>query len=261
MTNTEWRDTDDPARDARVAAVLSAAAAPVEPGPLPGEDAALAAFGAGHRRPGRKRMRSLVPFKTGLAAAVGAGVLFTGGVAAAATTGSLPDPAQQTVQTALAHVGITVPGPNEHAGDHPNEHAFEKSGTAADGTTDETSTDGTSDETTTSQTTTDRQDSTDGQGKGTTISDLAKQDYPTGLDRGTAVSTEASGGKRQAGADHGQATGHQSSTDHPTAGDHPSKTDHPKGDDQNSTEAEPGDGAGSSSTGAQHSAGGTSHRP
>jgi len=200
-------------------------------------------------------MRSLVPFKTGLAAAVGAGVLFTGGVAAASTTGSLPDPAQQTVQTALAHVGITVPGPNEHAGDHPNEHATEKSGNAADGTTDETSTDGTTDETTTSQTSTDQQDSTDGPTKGKTISDLAKQDYPTGLDRGTAVSTEASGGKSQAGADHGQATDHPSKADHPTAGDHPN------GDDQDSTETEQGDDAGSNGTGAQHSAGGTSHRP
>lgn len=254
MTNTERRDIDDPARDARVAAVLSAAAAPVEPGPLPGEDAALAAFGAVHRRPGRKRMRSLVPFKTGLAAAVGAGVLFTGGVAAAATTGSLPDPAQQTVQTALAHVGITVPGPNEHAGDHPNDHAFEKSGNAADGTTDETSTDGTTDETTTTQTSTDEQDATEGQGKGSDISKLAKSDYDNGLQRGIAVSTEASNHKSQAGQ-HGQATTHPTSTDHPTADDHPT------GDQQNSTETEPGDGAGASSTGAQHSAGGTSHRP
>ena len=110
MTNIERRDIDDPEQDARVTAVLSAAAAPVEPGPLPGEEAALAAFGAVHHRSGRKRMRSLVPFKTGLAAAVGAGVLFTGGVAAAATTGSLPDPAQSAMQTVLGGMGITVPG-------------------------------------------------------------------------------------------------------------------------------------------------------
>ncbi|HET7356022.1 MAG TPA: hypothetical protein VFJ09_05025 [Nocardioidaceae bacterium] len=268
MTNIEWRDIDDPAPDARVAAVLSAAAAPVEPGPLPGEEAALAAFGAVHRRSGRNRMRSLVPFKTGLAAAVGAGVLFTGGVAAAATTGSLPDPAQQTVQTALAHVGITVPGPNEHAGDHPNEHANLKSGNAAD---HPTSTDGTTDETTTetnTETNTDQQDATDGQTKGSEISDLAKQDFPTGLDRGIEVSGKASNEKSQAGEDHGQAADHPTSTDQPT-GDQTDSTDTEQSGDEQSSDEQSGDTedggdaaqstAGTASSG--HSTGGTSHRP
>jgi len=253
MTNIERRDIDDPAQDARVAAVLSAAAAPVEPGPLPGEEAALAAFGAVHHRSGRKRMRSLVPFKTGLAAAVGAGVLFTGGVAAAATTGSLPDPAQSAMQTVLGGMGITVPGPNEHAGDHPNEHATLKDASSGDHVP---STDGTTDETT-SQTSADQQDSTDGQGKGSTISPLAKSTDTTGIDKGSLVSKTASGDKSQAG-DHGQAT------NHPTSNDHPTSTDHPDAGSQDSTDPEQsGDGgqstAGDASSG--HSTGGTSHRP
>lgn len=254
MTNIERRDIDDPAQDAWVDAVLSAAAAPVEPGPLPGEEAALAAFGAVHRRSGRKRMRSLVPFKTGLAAAVGAGVLFTGGVAAAATTGSLPDPAQSAMQTVLGGMGITVPGPNEHAGDHPNEHATLKDASSGDHVP---STDGTTDTTTTTQTSTDQQDSTDGQGKGSTISPLAKSTDTTGIDKGSAVSTAASGGKSQAG-DHGQATSHPTSTDHPTS------TSHPAAGTQDSTDTEQSGDAGQSTAGdasSGHSTGGTSHRP
>ena len=49
--------------------------------------------------------------------------LFAGGTAAAAATGSLPVPAQSAVSGALAHVGVSVPGPNSHA----NPHATDKS--------------------------------------------------------------------------------------------------------------------------------------
>lgn len=220
MTDTESRYVDDPAQDARVAALLSAATAPVEPGPLPGEDAALAAFGADHHRSGRPHMRSsLVSFKAGLAAAVGAGVLLTGGAAAAAT-GSLPAGAQTTAQSVLGSLGINVPGPNSQ---NANDHAGQQQGQSADHvptpTTDETATSQGEDQTTDDQSST---DPTDSQGQGSEISKLATTTTLTGVDKGAAISTQASGGKSQAGADHSQAGTDESQTgaDHSQAGDH-----------------------------------------
>lgn len=53
-------------------------------------------------------------------------------------------------------------------------------------------------------------------GKGAVISDKAKNDGNTGVDKGADVSSAASNGKSRAGQDH------PSSTDRPTATDHPS---------------------------------------
>lgn len=111
MDIREWRGDERPAQDEPVASVLRAAAAPSEPGPQPGEEAALAAFRATHQTLGRTPMRS-TRMKAAFAAAVSAGVLLTGGIAAAAVTGTLPG---------AAHVGISP----DHAtgGEHANEHA------------------------------------------------------------------------------------------------------------------------------------------
>jgi hypothetical protein len=121
MLTQRRRQNQEPAPDQRVRALLAVAAAPDEPGPVPGEAAALAAFREAHpvrpgsraaRRPRRTAARTLA------AAAVGAGVLLTGGMAAAAT-GSLPAQAQQQAHTILARVGVSVPsGPAQHAGQH-----------------------------------------------------------------------------------------------------------------------------------------------
>jgi len=242
MTDTEGRYVDDPAQDARVAALLAAAAAPVEPGPLPGEDVALAAFGAVHRDSGRHHMRSsLVSFKAGLAAAVGAGVLLTGGAAAAAT-GSLPDAAQSTAQSVLGNLGISVPGPNSQ---HANEHATPPHGASGSHvpttTTDET---GSPSQATSDQEQADDQstDPTDGQTKGSKISQLATSTTSTGVDKGKLISSTASGDKSQAGQ-HGKAVA-------PEAGDH-SQT----GADHSQA------GADHSQTGADHSQPGTQHQP
>jgi len=113
------RDSDDPALDPRVRAVLDAAAVPAETaGPLPGEDEALAAFRASRQCTKRPSMLSrLVSAKTVVASAIGTGVLLAGGVGAAAA-GVLPNPAQDTVSTWLEPVGISVP-----RGDRADENA------------------------------------------------------------------------------------------------------------------------------------------
>jgi hypothetical protein len=55
--------------------------------------------------------------KAAVAAATFAALL-AGGTAAAAVTGSLPNPAQSAVSGALAHVGVSVPGSSSHADGH-----------------------------------------------------------------------------------------------------------------------------------------------
>lgn len=110
MTKHRARTSDEPALDPRVRELFAAAAAPVETtSPLPGEDEALAAF---RRSPQRTRMSSRLPApvsaRAAVAAALGAGLLLTGGFGAAAA-GILPGPAQQTASTVLKTVGISVP--------------------------------------------------------------------------------------------------------------------------------------------------------
>jgi hypothetical protein len=117
--------------------------------------------------------RSFMPFALSrlrlTAALVAAGLACSAGLASA---GALPGAAQEVASEMLAKVGISVPGPNEHAGDHPSvrgksaeEHA--------------------------------------GRGKGSEISELATTTELTGVEKGAAISTVASNGKSQAGQ-HGQ---------------------------------------------------------
>lgn len=127
MDIREWRGDERLAQDEPVASLLRAAAAPSEPGPQPGEDAALAAFRATRQTIGRTPMRS-TKMKAAFAAAVSAGVLLTGGIAAAAT-GTLPGADQLGFGTHENAVG----------GDHANDHADTR-GVSADhvGDSDET---------------------------------------------------------------------------------------------------------------------------
>lgn len=110
----------------RLAALLAAAAAPSDAGPQPGETVVLDAFrelvteAAGtpslvrrHSVRGHRR-RAIVIASASTVAMLASGV-------AAAATGSLPGAAQQTAKTVLGTLGVHVPGPNAHAGNHPNE--------------------------------------------------------------------------------------------------------------------------------------------
>jgi hypothetical protein len=108
-----------------------------------------------------------------VAAVLAGGVTLGGGVAAAAT-GSLPDAAQQIAKDTLDNVGMTVPGPEESAGDDAAErgNADHPSGKPAD---------------------------TANSGKGEEISELARTTSEEGADKGELISSTASDGASQAG--------------------------------------------------------------
>jgi hypothetical protein len=106
-----------------------------------------------------------------------------------AFAGSLPGAAQDVASSMLAKVGITVPGPNDHAGTHPSVRGI-SSPDVADAARPKP-------ESTSSE--------PSGQGKGSEISQLATTTDLTGVEKGAAISTLASGSKSQA-AQHGEAT-------------------------------------------------------
>ncbi len=123
----------------------------------------------------------------------GAALVATSGLAYA---GALPGAAQDTAKGVLAGLGVTVPGPNQHAGTHPDTrgHSAAAPGHAA---TAGTGTDATG-------------DTGSRKGKGATIPNLARTTTATGRDKGAIISTAASGGKSHAGNPAGQTSAHQS---------------------------------------------------
>ena len=181
MLRNHRRATIDAAPDRRVTSVLEAAAAPTEPGPLPGEADALAAFRAAQgatRTP--TMLSSLSSAKVTLVAAL-SGLVLTGGIGAAAAAGSLPGAAQDTASELLGRVGVTVPGANGHSADHADERGASTDATDdAEGKAEHTS-----------------------QGKSAVVTELAKSDLE-GREKGAAVSEYASHGKSQAGDEHGK---------------------------------------------------------
>jgi hypothetical protein len=181
MTTRRHLRSDDQQPDPRVGLLLAAAAAPTEPGPQPGEDAALAAFRAAVPAPTR-RIRMLPSLKATAIAATATGALMVGGVAAAA--GTLPGAASDTARAALAKVGVSVGGPAAASGTHSAMHGSDH---AASGTTGSTAA------------TVPSPAATAG-AHGKAVSELATTTTLTGRDKGVAVSTLASGGK----ARHGQ---------------------------------------------------------
>ena len=109
----------------------------------------------------------------------GAALIATSGLAYA---GALPGAAQDTANGVLAGLGVTVPGPNQHAGTNPDARGNSAAapGHAATGT-DATG------------------DAGAGKGKGAAISTLARTTTAIGRDKGAIISTAASGGKSHAG--------------------------------------------------------------
>lgn len=164
--------------------LLAAACGPALPAELAGEAEALAAFAAAGPQPAAERRPLLARLRTRkalVAAAVGGFTLFSGLTAA----GALPGAAQQAASDALAKIGITVPAPDDHAGDHPGargQSADDHGSDAADGGAD-------------------APDAADS-GQGAEISETARTTDATGVDKGAEISTVASDGKSQAGEDH-----------------------------------------------------------
>jgi hypothetical protein len=103
-----------------------------------------------------------------------------------ASAGSLPGAAQDIASSMLAKVGISVPGPDEHAGTHPGVR-----GSSSDASSDAVT----------------RSD----------IAELATTTDLTGVDKGAAISSAASDGKSQAGQ-HGSASGGSAPVDTSNSG-------------------------------------------
>jgi hypothetical protein len=182
---------DAPPGYAPVAVVLSAAAGERVGDELRREEETLAVVAEIVRaslaeRP-RLPRRSFVPRLRLATALVTVALAGTTGLALA---GGLPGGAQDVASTMLAKVGVSVDGPNSHAGDHPNVRgkSSESESTAAED--DSTSSEGAS--------------TSSASGKGAEISALATSTDLRGVAKGAAISTLASGGKSQAGQ-HGKA--------------------------------------------------------
>jgi hypothetical protein len=183
-------DAPAPGETSMLAGVLAAAAAPVEPGPVAGEQAAIAAFRAARRdravAPHGHRKRRWVRMGTARLAAAGlaAGAVLACGVAAAAT-GSLPGTARQVARDVLTHLG-TVPGPAVPEGRPVMPSDASRRDGAPDGVAQPN--DGAGDST--------RDRSA---GTGEEISETARTTNQFGVEKGAAISDKASNGGSHAG--------------------------------------------------------------
>ena len=127
---------DAPPEYADVARLIRAAKAAPLPTELAGEARTVAAMAAALNErsvsltPARSKRPSRMFFRMKVAAVVLAGTMAAG--TGLAFAGALPAPAQSAVSHFLATFGVTVPDPNAHAGNHPNEHARDHSGHARD---------------------------------------------------------------------------------------------------------------------------------
>lgn len=105
---------------------------------LTGEVPAVTAIAAAIERTAQpsahRRSRMLPQFLSAKAAAIGLAAVLAGAGAAAASTGSLPSPAQSAVSSTLSHVGVSVPDPgaHPHAADHRSDTATTDSTEASD---------------------------------------------------------------------------------------------------------------------------------
>jgi hypothetical protein len=178
---------DAPPGYGRVVRLLEAASAEASSEELAREPETVSAMKAALRSPVHRNVassrRSFMPFALSrprlTAAVVAAAFAASVGMASA---GSLPGAAQDVASEMLAKVGITVPGPNDNAGTHPDVR-----GAPTDA------------------------------GKGAEISELATTTELTGVEKGAAVSTAASGGKSQAGQ-HGSASATAAPVETPNSG-------------------------------------------
>lgn len=176
----------EPGGAGRLGQIMVAAGAPGEAQPQVGEEAALIAFRAAFPAEPARRLRLLPGMSGRASAAVLAAGLVLSGSAAAAAAGALPDAAQQTAKAVLAKVGVSVPGPHDHAVVRPDRRDTSTHATVASAEPSSVPSDG------------------ERPGSGNEVSALAQSTDSTGVSKGPAVSGRASDGKSQAGQ-HGKA--------------------------------------------------------
>jgi hypothetical protein len=183
-----------PAGYGQVVRLLDAASAEASSEELAREPETVAAMAAALRSRVRlnaaSARRSFMPFAFSrprlTAAVLVAAFAASGGMASA---GSLPGAAQDVASEMLAKVGITVSGSNDTAGTRPDVRG--NSASVPSGPADV--------------------------GKGSDISELATTTELTGVEKGAAISTAASGGKSRAGQ-HGPASGAGAPVETPNSG-------------------------------------------
>lgn len=195
----------DPELDARVRALLAAAAAPTEPGPLPGEPGAVAAFRDARSTPSRRfsMSSSLTPVRAAVAAGLGAGVLLAASVGAAAA-GVLPGAAQDTARSWLDTVGVEVPGADARSAGHADQRGASADGDAGESTERSTETDLEATETEATEAGDGETGSTgaeppEASEHGRTVSGTARETEAEGADKGAEVAATASEGRSRAG--------------------------------------------------------------
>ena len=216
MTVHERHETAGTAPAGRVRSLLAAAAAPAEPGPLPGEAEALAAFRAARLTTRSERMpATTTPLRTALAGGATAGLLLTG-VLSAAAAGTLPGAAQEVARGLLARVGVTVPGPDAASEGHADtrgasNEAPVRAAVAPDLRADRQASRSIPEQAAEQAPNTlpagppaPPADPPAEAGRGEELSDLAQSTESTGVDKGAEISGAASGGQSQAG-EHGSA--------------------------------------------------------
>lgn len=192
--------------------VLAAACAPASPAELAGEAAALAAFRAAGPAPvpqGGSRTRwwgghprRIPASRLAIVAVAAFGLLGVSGAAAA--TGSLPGPAQDTARAVLSTVGVEVPRGNGRT-TAPGQ-LKDKDQDTDKAARDKAANDGVprSDEPKVPAETPAAGGATSN-GQGATISSIAQDPALTGADKGAAVSDAASDGKSKAGEERSRA--------------------------------------------------------
>jgi hypothetical protein len=148
------------------------------------------------------------------------------GTTGLAFAGSLPGAAQDVASNMLGTLGVSVPGANAKAGDHPNVR----------GTSSEAP-------------------SVSSSGKGSEISDLATSTDLTGVEKGAAISALASGGKSKAGQEHG------APVETPNAGGTGTADTASDGNSTQGTAAANTASDGHSAAGSENAAAGQSHQP
>jgi hypothetical protein len=182
---------DAPPGYANVARLLESAAAEATADELARETEVVAMVAAAVRSSSNihsvSPRRFFVPFALSRPRITAAFVAVTlASTAGLASAGSLPGAAQAVASAMLAKVGISVPGPNEHAGTHPSVR-----GSSSDASSDAST--------------------------GSEIGELATTTELTGIDKGAEISSVASDGKSQAGQ-HGSASGGSPPVDTPNSG-------------------------------------------
>lgn len=161
---------------------------------------------ASRQRPSRSQsMIATLPRPRRLSTALATAAALAAMSGAAYATG-LPSAASNTAHGVLQSLGIAVPGPNVHAGSHPNGSAPAPVDTTS--STQRAATD--SPRTPGGGASSDRQQvgrhTGEGKGKGAEISTLARTTTATGASKGAQISAAASGGKSHAGQ-HGHVSG------------------------------------------------------